>query len=224
MTTSDGNRSVRTGHPEGEYPSGPERDYLCRLLDDLAAQDPAAHEALLAADPGIIECAAGAEVRWERLRAALTGQAGVQLSAEQARVIADTAQAWAQRRPVVEEQTGVLTSLTRHLPPHKAVQLYRKIAPVFVYQVLGRVNESASIRVVNQIVDHLCSDEVQQRLRTRAHVRQGILDEFRAVLGRSDLHQELSLADLERVLEECGAMNDLLAMENCIRLTAARAG
>jgi len=65
---------------------------------------------------------------------------------------------------------------------------------------------------------------VQARLRACRHVRDGILREFRIALRDNDLGKDLSREAIERVLEESGAMSEIVAMENCIRLAAARAG
>jgi len=64
----------------------------------------------------------------------------------------------------------------------------------------------------------------QAHLRACAHVRDGILDECCAALGRSELRHKPSRDDLQRILVECGAMHDLIAMENCITLVASKAG
>jgi hypothetical protein len=152
------------------------------------------------------------------------------LSAQQQLWVDRTRAALAKRREAAtgqdadSEPAGILTSMTRQLSPERAIELYRKITPVFVYQVLDRLYQSASLRVVHEIVEHLCSDEVQARLRACEHVRDGILDEFCTVLGQSEIRQQLSREDLQHLLEECGAANDLLAMENCIRLASAKAG
>jgi hypothetical protein len=221
--------------PGGETPALPEdeRRFLSDLLDNLMRADHAAHDILLEANPDWVEHYGEADRLRGRIRAALTGQAGTSLSAEQVRLIERTKAAWAEHRAAAdrtapqaapEETEGILTSLTRHLPPEKAVALYHKIAPAFVYQLLKRLNESASLRVAHQLVDHLCSEGVQQRLRVCAHVRNGILDECRAVLGQSEIRQEISREELQHLLVECGAMHDLIAMENCITLMASKAG
>lgn len=213
--------------------SDDERRFLSDLLDELMEQDGAAHDTLLEANPHWVEHYGVSDNLRERIRAALTGRAGTPLSQEQQRLIERTQALWEEYRThagqdlpggTAEESTGVLTSMTRHLSPEKALELYRKIAPLFVYEILNRLNESASLRVVNQLVEHLCSAEVQQRLRGCAHVRSGILEEFRTVLGRSEIRQEVSPEELQRLLEESGALNDLIAMENCIKLTAAKVG
>ena len=210
-----------------------ERLFLTGLLTDLAEEDRPACDALLRANPELIdECHTPAELA-AKIRATLTGTGGTPLSQEQQQLIERTKDALAEirsRRHLVtplaaaEEDAGVLTSLTRQLSPAKAAELYRKIMPAFVYQVLDRLNRSASLHVVHQIVGHLCSDEVQAQLRTCEHVRDAILDEFRDVLGQSEIHQQVSRADLQKLLVECGVMNDLIALENCIKLVASKAG
>jgi hypothetical protein len=121
---------------------------------------------------------------------------------------------------VMEEAPGILTSLTRRLPPDRAVELYRRITPIFVYQVMERLSQSANVRVIQILVDHLCSDEAQRRLRNSKHVRDAILDEIRGVLGRNEIHPDISRDELHNMLAGSGAMYDLIAMENCIQLAA----
>ena len=103
------------------------------------------------------------------------------------------------------------------------MELYRKIAPVFVYQILSSLKQPPSVRCVRQFVDHLCSEEVQQNLRRCPHVREGILQELRDLLGHSEVRHELSLQELQEHLEDCGAMSDLIAMANCITLASSQA-
>ncbi len=210
-----------------------ERKFLSAFLDGLEKEDPAAVAVLLENDPQWVEYWGGSNDLRQRVRAALTGHSGTPLSPEQKRVIERTKASRLEygagtKRAVPEgaseEPDGILTSLMRQLPPEKAIELYRKITPVFVYQILTRLYGSASLRTVNRIVEVLCGDEAQMRLRECKHVRDGILDEFRSVLGRSEIEHELSREDLQRLLEECGALNDLIVMENCIKLAAAKAG
>ncbi len=227
------------GHPrvpskaETESLCDDERRFLSDLLDELAEQDGGAHDALLEAHPHWVEHYGASDNLRERIRAALTGRVGTPLSREQKRVIERTRASWEEYRAhagpelpggTPDETTGVLTSMTRQLSPEKALELYRKIAPLFVYEILNRLNESTSLRVVNQLVEHLCSADVQQHLSACAHVGSGILEEFRTVLGRSEIRQEVSPEELQRLLEESGALNDLIAMENCIKLGAAKVG
>lgn len=233
MSESDFDRPSMMPPSESRLFSEQERRFLCGLLDKLAEDDRSAYDALLAADPEWVEHYGASEHLRQRIRAALTGQSGVRLSSRQERLIERTKAQWATYRAggyrtaiggVADESTGILTSVTRKIAPERALELYREIAPGFVYQVLERLNQSASLGVVRELVDHLCSEEVQARLRACRHVRDGILDELRTVLGRSEIHQEISLANLQSLLEKSGAMNNLIALENCIKLAATRAG
>jgi len=192
-----------------------ERRFLSGLLAELGHSEPEVREALLAANPDL----AGVEQRaadhdWRRLlarvRAVLIGGPGA----------ADL------RAPAAgsAEPVGILTSMTRKLEPAQAMELYRRTAPVFAFQMLERLGRGASLDVVRRLVDHLCNAEVQARLRACRHVRDGILREFRIALRDNDLGKDLSREAIERVLEESGAMSEIVAMENCIRLAAARAG
>ena len=213
--------------------SDDEQRFLSYLLDELAEHDRAAHDALLKANPDWAEHYGESGDLRERIRAVLTGQAGIPMSPAQERLIERTKASWDRCRAdsgrsasgaAPDEPTGILTSVTRQVPPERALELYRKITPGFVYQVLSRLNESASLRAVQQVVEHLCGEEVQARLRACRHVRDGIIDELRTVLSRSEIRQEMSRDDLQHLLEESGAMSDLVAMENCIKLAATKVG
>lgn len=224
------NRKPR-GNGSGQGPASgenAEKNFAARLLAKLAREDSEACDALLKANPSLLDSVEREDDLRERVRAALTGQGDIPLSPQQERVANETRSALARLRDAAAgpdtEPDGILTSMTRQLAPEKAVALYRKITPVFVYQLLGTLERSASLMVVHQIVDHLCSEDVQARLRASEHVRDAILDEFRVVLGQSELGQELSRDSVERLLNDCGAMNDLIAMENCIKLAASRTG
>lgn len=219
--------------PERKPLSADEQRFLTELLDSLVDLDPAAPERLIDADPEMVEHYGQADRLRSRIRAALAGEADQPLAPQEEHLVRDIEAALAARRAetdraargeVLKEPPGILTSVTRHLPPEKAIELYRKITPVFVYQVLSKLDESASLRDVHRIVDHLCSEPVQHRLQTREHARDGILEEFCAVLGHSDVHKKITREILQRVLHESGAMNDLIAMENCITLARTKAG
>ena len=219
--------------PERKPLSAEEQRFFTELLDNLADRDPTASEQVVGADPDVVEHYGEADRLRSRIRAALAGQADQPFAPHHEQLVKDIEAALAAQRAdavraapgdTPEEPPGILTSVTRHLPPEKAIDLYRKITPVFVYQVLSKLDESASLRDVHRIVDHLCSEPVQQRLQTCEHARDGILEEFRAVLGRSDVHQKITREMLQRVLTESGAMNDLMAMENCIKLARTKAG
>ncbi len=203
-----------------------ERRFLVRLLDDLSATNPEVCESLMRTNPELAEQHADASRLRVRIHSALRGQR-VPLTAAQEQMAERTQASLDERRAkkaCESAMPGILTSVTQQLPPEKAVELYRKIAPVFVYQMLGRLNASASLNVVHNVVEHLCSEDVQRRLQASEHVRDAILEELRVVLGRSELGLELSRSEIGQVLEEAGATQDLIAMENCIRLSASKAG
>ena len=233
MSAADDSHREKAPRSEGKPSTADERRFLSDLLNGLAEEDQAAHDALVQANPDLVEDYGETDDLRGRLRVVLTGQTGTPLSPEQRSLAERTKAALAEYRAeagrtvpsgAADEAPGILTSMTRQLPPEKAVELYRKITPTFVYEVLNRLNESASLRVVHQLVDHLCSEEVQRRLRGCEHVRDGILDEFCTVLGQSDIRPDISREELQGVLDDSGAMNDLIAMENCIKLAASKAG
>jgi hypothetical protein len=219
--------------PERKPLSADEQRFLTELLDNLVDLDPAAPERLIDADPEMVEHYGQPDRLRSRIRAALAGEAIRPLTPHEEHLVRDIEAALAARRAEAdraargeapEEPPGILTSVTRHLPPEKAIELYRKITPVFVYQVLSKLDESTSLRDVHRIVDHLCSEPVQHRLQTCEHARDGILEEFCVVLGLSDVPKKITREILQRVLDESGAMNDLMAMENCIKLARTKAG
>lgn len=216
---------------------GDEVDAECRfiadLMDDLARQDGRAHAALIRNNPDLVELYGRAGGLRQRVSAALTTTGdGVPAASRELidRVRAALAECGASSDAAAEAQgtgpleIGMLTSLTHRLPPEQAMELFRRITPVLVYQILERLNDSAHIPIVRRFVDHFCSAEVQARLRNCEHVREGILEEFCRVLGSSEIRRTISAGELEQLLLEGGAMHELLVMENCIKLVSSRAG
>lgn len=202
-----------------------DRRFLAGMLRKLARDDPQRCAEILEAHPDwAVEAAASPELL-KRIRAALTGS-GVDQPGDVQATGRERLPGVPGRKPARSgiDVEGVFTSVARHLSPERAVDLFRKIVPVFAYQILTQLNESASVGVVNMLVDHLCSEEVQRDLRNCDHVRSRILEEVCAVLGRAELSAGLTLDDLQGMLEESGAVHDLLAMENCIKLAKSRAG
>jgi hypothetical protein len=213
--------------------SNDEQRFLARLLDALHEQDPAAFDVLLTADPELVDYCSAAGGVGDRIREALTYGRATDTESFSPRTADSTGATPADQRAGstavgdgarVKEPEGILTSVTRHLPPARAIELYRKITPVFVFQVLNRLDESASLRVVHELVAHLCSEDVQQRLRESEHVREGILTELREVLGRTSIGRDVSLAELQQLLVDSGAVTDLIAMENCVLLARTQVG
>ena len=231
--SNSGTRNAESSAKPIEDPLSPDqKKFLSTLLDELAEDDSPAHDALLKANPVLVEHCGQSDIIRERIRAVLVGQEATTLWREQERLIEQANASAAQRRartaPAsslgrVQEPAGILTSMTRKLPPDRAIELYRKIAPTVVHQLLNELYPSANLAVVQRFVDHLCSADVQVRLRACDHVRDGILHELCMVLGQPDIRQEVDREDLQRVLEECGAMDGLIAMENCIRVAASKA-
>ncbi len=229
MTESHENEPQLPQHSDLDSNSAQENKFLSDLLGNLAEQSPDAREALLKSDPGFSELVGGGEDVRQRMRAALTGGADVTMTPQHEQLREEYRTSLAQHRREAAfdpahrggaEPPGVLTSLMRELPPAKAMELFRKIAPAFIYQILDRLNRDASISVIHQLADHLCDEGVLGHLRTCEHVRDGILEEFRNVLGQSEVCESISRADLDRLLHESGAIHDLIAMENCIKLSA----
>ena len=226
-------RDSRLGpSPEAKPPAAEELNFLAKLLDKLATEDRAAYDALRDANPDLVEHYGESDHIRQRTRAALLGHAGTTLSPEQQQLVERIKATMAKYRAsasqaaplrVSDEPPGILTSVTRRLSPERAIELYRKIAPMIVHQMLNRLKPSVNLSVVQRLVDHLCTRDVLVRLSACEHVRDGILDELCTALGRHEIRRELSRADLQRVLEESGAVDDLIAMENCIKIAVTRA-
>lgn len=232
MSKTDDSSAESSPKPEEDSLLTDQQRFLSNLLDELAKEDCVAHDALLKANPNLAEHYGESDNIRERMRAVLAGRAGTALSREEEPLIKRTKACLAEYRAragqvasfdVPDEPLGILTSMTRKLPPERAIELYRKITPIVVHQVLNRFDSSANLGVVQRVVDHLCSEEVHLRLRACEHVRDGILDELCTFLGRQEIRQEVSRADLQAVFEQCGVMDELIAMENCIKLAASKA-
>ena len=233
MTISDDHNPQAAPQPEKRSQSADERRFLARLLEDLAREDPVAHDALLQRNEDLTEPGPDWDETRRRVRAALAGEGGVGLSESHRQLAEGIKASLLQSRAgatlripaaAVEPPPGILTSLTRKLPPERAVELYRKIAPMVVHQLLSRVSPSVSLDVVRRAVDHLCCDDVQARLCACEHARDGILDELCTLLNQPEMALRVSREDMQQVLQDCGAMDDLIAMENCIRLISVKAG
>lgn len=224
------------GPGDGESNGREGEGFLSALCDELARSDPSAHAALLEACPELLDetlrsQSLGATIR-NVLRLALVAPSNPSVPGARAAVRA-TAAAWSTRRdPQAEpvssgtEPPGVLTSLTRQLTPERAMDLYRKIAPMLVYQLLHALDARANLSVMHTVVHRLCGDAVQRRLRAAEHVRDVLLEELADSLSASgalDGSRGIGRADVEEALRASGATARLAAMENCIRL-AARAG
>jgi len=124
---------------------------------------------------------------------------------------------------------GLFTELTRELSPQRAEALYRKVVPLLVYEMLRALDQSANIATVQQIVDHLCSREMQTKLRGCSHVRDGILDEITTVLASAGINRSadrraLNRDDVLAIMNDCGVTGELMTLVNCVRLLQANAG
>ena len=130
----------------------------------------------------------------------------------------------AQRGMPAETDRGVLTDVTRTLTPEMAAALYRKIAPLIVFEILRKLDRSARLDTVHAVTDHLCAGDVLQRLQQCPHASDAIVDELCVCLGDVGLKKELDRASMLEVMEACGVLGDLEAMANCLLLGKTRAG
>lgn len=209
-----------------------ERAALRSVLEKVAAEDPDSLKAFLRGNPLFAEEYRRGEDCLRLLHRALAEKTKAGNDPEWAGLLvglarrcpAGSASAVDIRSPSVREDAGILTDIARQLPPDQIMQLYRKIAPLVVFEILKLLTHSTSLEKVNEIADHLCNEETQERLRKSEHVRDGLLDELRFLLGDAVVDRVLTRERLLEVLHDCGAMNDLIAMENCIKLSRAKAG
>jgi len=220
---------VAKGKPKRQRPEhdpAPANDaaVVQRLFASLAADDPEVVRAVLRDNPALAETVLGSEALRRTLQAVADDvwPAGPVLPAESG---ADDRHPAATDVSLVregdDEPTGLLTELTRELSPQRAEELYRKVAPLLVYELLRKLDENAQVGTVQRVVDHLCSPGVQEHLRACTHVRDGILEELAEVLCRTGVCAELDRAGVQRVMERCGVMGELLTLVRCIRLMQA---
>lgn len=191
-----------------------DRASVQRLFATLAGEDPDTVRAVLRDNPALAEAVLGSAELQRLLRA---------VAAEPASPLAGSPapQVDPPRFPAYAEPQGIFTELTRELSPERAEQLFRKIAPLVVYELLRALDQNTNIGTVQQVVDHLCSPAVQDRLRACAHVRDGILDELAAVLRDAGLRTAIDRAGIQALMEDCGAAGELKTLVNCIRFTQA---
>ncbi len=216
-------------NPFERHLSTEEHRFLERLLELLSREAPAGYRDLIRANPQLRRMASVDEVL-ARVRAALSGQSELPLTAPQRAAAEALRRAAARLCGEPEEnasdrgELGVLTSLTRQLSPEKALVLYRKIAPILVYNLLQQLIGSAPLDLVGQVTDRLCGPQAQDRLRCAPHVRDAIVNEVSDAVGCSRIQRRLSRQDVLVLLAASGMMNELLIMENCIKLIHAKAG
>lgn len=198
--------SLNPEHPDQQVP---DVDPLDGVFDGLESADPAAMSALLRENSALADRYGADERLMRRVRLALKSSD----PPDRAAAIASSVR-----------QRGVLTDVTSQLPPEKAVELYRKIAPMLAFGVLRRLDRNARLDTVQAIADHLCDEAVQRRLRASEHARDGIVEELCECLRDAGVKEVLDKDALLAVMEDCGATGDLMAMANCIRLSQVRAG
>gem|GEM_PF-179753 len=120
------------------------------------------------------------------------------------------------------ERPGILTRVTRQLSTREARELFNGLSTRLVLGILFQLDWPANVRTVRQISEHLCRSEVQDRLRAREHMRDGIADELCGLLGEATVEHALTRDVLMKIIQKSGAMNDLAAMEACLlRIEAA---
>ncbi len=216
--------------------------YLRKLLETLSVEDPAVFNELMTSNAQLADEFHRADPKIDRLRVALTVDLSVSnselISDDESDVVVDfdaivaqikdrlAASEHAKLSPssVSNEPAGILTDVTRQLTADQARQLFAKLAPMLVYTTLRHMNCDSSFAEVDRIADRLCSDDLQERLRSAEHTRDALVDEFALALEKQNVSDRLNRDQMTQLLEESGAMADLMAMSNCITLVKSQAG
>lgn len=122
------------------------------------------------------------------------------------------------------QPVGPLTDAMQSVSAAEADRLFHELAPKLVLAVFDLAEARPSFRAVYQGVCHLYRGDVQARLRSSRHVRDALLDELNELLpvlqDAPPTDKAKARAALQRQLEGNGAIDDLYAMTNCIRLLA----
>ena len=229
--------------------------YLRKLLETLSVEDPAVFNELMMANSQLAEEYHRADPQIGRIHDALTGDAlpvnaglndekAQHVDAEFAKLVAQIKERLARGNEAIlsgtsgpfelPQHAGILTDVTRQLSAEQARQLFEKLAPMLVYATLRHLDCNSSFAEVDRIAGHLCSDDVQTKLRQAEHTRDALVDEFVLAIVEQGVGSSESDIDgigvllnrdqMTRLLEECGAMGDLVAMSNCILLAKTQAG
>jgi hypothetical protein len=202
---------------------------LHAILEALAASDEAVLARLTAENPDLVEVHLVPPDLRDQIRQALTAEgdpAFARLTERTRRRLEDLRAVPSTAAELADKDTPVspLTYTTGQLTPEQAHALYRKISPLVVFEIMRTLDRSANVAIVQEIADRICSDEVLTRLRACRHVRDGIIDELCRYFGESGIRAVLDRERLLEIMEECGALNDVTTMANCIRMSQVKAG
>jgi hypothetical protein len=246
--SSSGDRS--SSHDRRQDQPEDDASYLRKLLETLSVEDPAVFNELVLSNSQLADEFHRANPHYDQIRDALTQDvlsAGVHLptSVLEGSESGDGDLAFAKivaqikGRLVGEESglrpmtagssessgpAGILTDVTRQLSAEQAQQLFAKLAPMLVYTTLKHMDCDCSFVEVDRIAGHLCSDDVQMKLRSAEHTRDALIDEFSLAFVAQGVKESLNRDQMTRLLEESGAISDLMAMSNCILLAKTQAG
>ncbi|GJM25541.1 MAG: hypothetical protein DHS20C16_19560 [Phycisphaerae bacterium] len=238
--------------PNQTEPNQTEDDasYLRKLLETLSVEDPAVFNELMMSNSQLADEYHRANPQIDQIRDALTHDVlpvSASANAEShgdalgddlafAKIVAQIKERLAKGdealRPAAHAAfgpAGILTDVTRQLSADQAKQLFAKLAPMLVYTTLKHMDCDCSFVEVERIAGHLCSDGVQEKLRGAEHTRDALVDEFSVAIvahgvGGLRVEDSLSREQMTKLLEESGAMADLMAMSNCILLAKTQAG
>lgn len=209
--------------------------FLRALLESLNAEDPAVFDELMMSNPQLADEFHRSSPEISRLHEAFSHVSGAQDDDPAfEKIVAQIKERLeiARRSPQTalgvgssaDALSGILTDVTRQLSVEQAKQLFQKLSPMLVYTALKHLDRNCSLDEVERIANHLCDETIQARLRTADHVRDALVDELSFALEWEGLNDRLDRDQMTRVLEESGAMVDLVAMANCITLAKTQAG
>lgn len=213
--------------------------FLRSLFESLSAEDPDVFDELMMSNPKLAEEFHRSSPEFARLHEALSQVADAEHddpaftkivaqikerlgAAEQLQLTAQAAGQGAGSSS--DELSGILTNVTRQLSVEQAKQLFEKLSPMLVYTTLKHLDCNCPLDEVERIASRLCEEPIQARLRGADHARDALIDELSLALEWEGLSDLLDRARMTQVLEESGAMVDLVAMANCITLAKTQAG
>ncbi len=210
--------------------------YVRKLLETLSVEDPTVFNELMMSNAQLADEFHRADPQIDRIRDALTEEMETadSGSSEYAKIVTQIKERLTAGKDAIlpvrgsaldqENDAGILTDVTRQLSADQARKLFAKLAPMLVYTTLRHMNCDSSFAEVDRIAAHLCRDDVQVKLREAEHTRDALVDELSIALELRDAGERLTRDQMTQLLEESGAIADLMAMSNCITLAQNQAG
>ncbi len=109
-----------------------------------------------------------------------------------------------------------LTSFSKRLSQEEAQELYRAILPPLVREVFRAAGGGENDSAVRRIVDHMCRNDVQSRLRQSEHVSDAIAAELTTVLNDFRLKPRVTKEGLRRIVHRARLYSSFLALQGCL--------